>query len=65
MEHFQHDSDYIARKLEITPNEFKSYLKHKGLDSNFFLSNNNIYKVLKKLQSIIERITKKKISNYS
>jgi len=65
MEHFQHDSDYIARKLEITPNEFKSYLKHKGLDPNFFLSNNNIYKVLKKLQSIIERITKKKISNYS
>lgn len=65
MEHFQHDSDYIARKLEITPNEFKSYLRHKGLDSNFFLSNNNIYKVLKKLQSLIERITKKKISNYS
>jgi hypothetical protein len=65
MDNFQYDSDYISRKLEISPDEFKKYLNYKGEDPKDFKSNDEIYFVLKKLQRIIEFLTRKKISNYS
>lgn len=65
MDNFQYDSDYISRKLEISSDEFKKYLNYKGEDPKVFKSNDEIYFVLKKLQRIIEFLTKKKISNYS
>ena len=62
---FDYDCDYIARKLEIPLEEFVAYLSYKGFDPKNFTSNDNIYRKLKKIQKIFEKLTNIKLSNYS
>ncbi len=63
--YYDYDCDYISRKLEISKDEFQSYLKPIEKDPDTFKTNESIYKSLKFAQKLIEKILGFKISNYS
>ena len=61
---YNYDVDYIARKLQIPIKEFESYLGFKGKDPKHFKNNNYLYRILKKIKDMIEKIFATKLSNY-
>ena len=59
------DCDYIARKLEVDIEEFKSFLDPADSDPKIFKTQTRKYLLLKKVQRILQKALGKKLSNYS
>ena len=58
------DFKYVSNKLSISENELHQLISSEPLKYNFYKNWDSRYKVLKFVQSVIERLLNKKINKY-
>ena len=59
------DLAYIAKKLQITAEEFDKYISSPGVDYSEFKNWDRTFQLFKKTQRLVEKILGKKINNYA